>query len=87
MNAKKFLAMLVVILTMVLLVTGCGDKHEHEYADWTIQTPPTEQDSGVAIGNCSCGETKETTIPPLTDSEVWTKEVTSATHTSTGLEV
>ena len=87
MNAKKFLAMLVVILTMILLVTGCGDKHEHEYADWTIQTPPTEQDSGVAIGNCSCGETKETTIPPLTDSEVWTKEVTSATHTSTGLEV
>lgn len=91
MNAKKILAMLVLVFSMVALLASCfvetEDKHEHEYTNWSIQTPPTEQDSGIAIGKCGCNETKEFTIPPLTDTEVWTKNVTPATHASAGLVV
>ena len=90
MNAKKFLAMLVLVFTMVSLITSCSYilpllNHEHEFTNWNIQTPPTEKETGVAIGTCACDETKEVTLPALTDAEFWSKEVTDATHTAKGL--
>ena len=92
MNAKKFLAMLVLVFTMVSLITSCSYilpllNHEHEFTNWNIQTPPTEKETGVAIGTCACDETKEVTLPALTDAEFWSKEVTDATHTAKGLIV
>ena len=92
MNAKKFLAILVLTFTMVAVLTCCdilfpAEEHEHVYSNWSIQTAPTEQASGAAIGKCECNETKEVTLPPLTDGEFWTKQVTPATHDSAGAEV
>ena len=90
MKAKKFLAMLVLVFTMVSLITSCSYilplfNHEHEYTNWNIQTPPTEKNPGVAIGTCACEATEEVTLPALTDTEFWSKEVTDATHTAKGL--
>ena len=87
MNAKKILAMLVLMFAMFVLLVSCAANTpgEHEYTEWEIQTPPTEQDPGVALGSCICGESKEFTIPSLTDEDVWSKEVTPATHETTGL--
>ena len=96
MNAKKILAMLVLTLMLVALFTSCEslgdifgpkDEHEHEYAGWTIQTPPTEQDTGIAIGKCECEDSRKFVIPALTDSSVWTKTETPATHVDKGLTV
>ncbi|MBQ8414299.1 MAG: InlB B-repeat-containing protein [Clostridia bacterium] len=92
MNAKKILAILVLTFTMVAVLTCCdilfpAEEHEHVYSNWSIQTAPTEQASGAAIGKCECNETKEVTLPPLTDGEFWTKQVTPATHNSAGAEV
>ncbi len=88
MNAKKILAILVLTFTMVALLVSCfpdvQENHEHEYTNWNIQTSPTEENPGTALGTCTCGETEETEIPPLTNADVWTKEVTPATHTSAG---
>ena len=88
MNAKKILAILVLTFTMVALLASCfpdvQDNHEHEYTNWNIQTSPTEENPGTALGTCTCGETEEKEIPALTDADVWTKEVTPATHTSAG---
>ena len=61
MNAKKFLAMLVLVFTMVSLITSCSYilplfNHEHEFTNWNIQTPPTEKETGVVIGTCACDE-------------------------------
>ena len=44
MNAKKFLAILVLTFTIVALLVSCGNNnknnHEHEYTNWSIKTAP-----------------------------------------------
>ena len=91
MNAKKILALLVLIAAIVSLFVSCKPKeeakHEHEYAAWSIETQPTEQNPGVATRKCECGETEKADIPALTNAEVWTKETTPATHAAAGLVV
>ena len=87
MNAKKILALLVLIAAIASLFVACKPKHEHEYGAWSIKTQPTEQNPGVATRECECDEAEEIEIPALTNTEVWTKEVTPATHAAAGLVV
>ena len=92
MNAKKILAMLVLIITIVALLASCKpnnvEEHEHEYTGWSMTTSPTEKDLGVAIGTCTCGDTQESEVPVLTDTSVWSSEVTVApSHLNEGTKV
>ena len=89
MNAKKILATLVLVLAMFVFLASCTVTVECDHVyDWEMQVEPTEQDTGIALGTCEfCGDANEFTVPALTDSEVWTKEITPATHKTTGLAV
>ena len=84
MKGKKQLALIGVLLLLICIVfTACHK--EHDYTVWSITTAPTETEGGKALGKCECGDEKEFDIPALSDTTVWTKEVTrAATHTETG---
>ena len=91
MNAKKILAVFVLVFTLVALLASCDfnskpqAEHEHEYASWEITTAPTEDAPGVAKGTCTCNDTTEIALPVLTDETVWASEVTVApTHLAEG---
>lgn len=84
MKGKKQLALIGVLLLLICIVfTACHK--EHDYTEWSITATPTETEGGKALGKCECGDEKEFDIPALSDTTVWTREVTkAATHTETG---
>lgn len=42
------------------------EKIVHTWTEGQVQTPATEDEDGLRIDNCTCGATKEVTIPKLT---------------------
>lgn len=54
------------------------DKAEHVWTEGTVQTPATETTDGLRIDNCTCGATKEVTIPMLSHTHTagaeWKKD-------------
>lgn len=60
---------------------------QHTYNNWVIKTEPTLTDAGLALSTCVCGHYVEQSIPALTDTTVWTKQHTDATHAAAGSDV
>ena len=60
----------------------------HEYGAWTITAAPTETETGTAVRECACGDIETGVVPVLTDTTVWTSEITVApSHLSEGEKV
>ena len=57
----------------------------HTYGAWTITTAPTETEAGAAEHTCPCGDVATAVVPALSDTTVWTREVTvEPTHLTVG---
>lgn len=65
-------------------VVKTSSQGAHTFGGWEITTDPTETATGVAKRYCSCGFFEQVTLPVLTNSEVWTKGETTATHYQPG---
>lgn len=68
----------------VLVEVAAG---QHTYNNWTLKTAPTLTETGLALKTCVCGHYKEETVAVLTDTTVWTKQHTDATHQAAGSDV
>ena len=60
---------------------------EHSYGDWEMTTAPTKDAEGAAERYCDCEHVDTAIVPVITDSAVWSVEVTPADHFNTGVEV
>ena len=68
----------------VLVEVAAG---QHTYNNWTLKTAPTLTETGLALKTCVCGHYEEETVAVLTDTTVWAKQHTDATHQAAGSDV
>lgn len=68
----------------VLVEVAAG---QHTFNNWTLKTAPTLTETGLALKTCVCGHYEEETVAVLTDTTVWTKQHTDATHAAAGSDV
>ena len=68
----------------VLVEVAAG---QHTYNNWTLKTAPTLTETGLALKTCVCGHYEKETVAVLTDTTVWAKQHTDATHQAAGSDV
>ena len=64
-----------------------GKANGHYYKDYVLTKAPTLTEAGVAIKTCECGSYVEEAVVALSDTSVWTKTTTAATHAAAGADV
>ncbi len=92
MKRNKILFVIAIVAMLAVLFVACDDgsqpEHTHTYGAWSITTAPTETTTGSASRVCACGETDTVTVAALSDTSVWSVEISQdATHTSNGFAV
>ena len=87
---QKLLLIAILVFSLSLFVVACGktssgDIHTHEYVwSFVAGSEPTEDADGKAQGVCACGEKTNAYVAKLTDTSVWSVEVTAATCSTKG---
>lgn len=87
---QKLLLIAILVFSLSLFVVACdktssGDTHTHEYVwSFVAGSEPTEDADGKAQGVCACGEKTNAHVAKLTDTSVWSVEVTAATCSTKG---
>lgn len=87
---QKLLLIAILVFSLSLFVVACdktpsGSTHTHEYVwSFVAGSEPTEEAEGKAQGVCACGEKTNAHVAKLTDTSVWSVEITAPTCSTKG---